>query len=307
MRVLSREDLAFWHEHGYVVVHDAVPHEQLLAAIDALWAFAGLDRDDAASWYHDPDKTYREPELAMSGMVEIYHHQALWENRQHPRVHGAFADIWGRDDLWVTFDRANINVPARPGWQFKGFIHWDIDTSAVPMPYDVQGVLSLTDVVPGQGGFQCVPGFHRRIDEWIATQPADRDPFRPDLTGLEVQQIGTRAGDLLIWDSRLPHGTSPNRSDRPRLAQYISMFPADEANEAHRERRLHAWRTRTTPHDPQGFPFPGDPREREARQGVIAELTPLGRRLLGLDRWPRPGSRNELPQARQTHHHAGSS
>jgi hypothetical protein len=299
MRVLSREDLAFWHEHGYVVVHDAVPPEQLLAAIDALWAFAGLDRDDAASWYHDPDKTYREPELAMSGMVEIYHHQALWENRQHPRVYGAFADVWGRDDLWVTFDRANINVPARPGWQFKGFIHWDIDTSAVPMPYDVQGVLSLTDVVPGQGGFQCVPGFHRRIDEWIATQPADRDPFRPDLTGLEVQQIGTRAGDLLIWDSRLPHGTSPNRSDRPRLAQYISMFPADEANDAHRERRLHAWRTRTTPHDPQGFPFPGDPREREARLSSavkLAELdTPprLGRRLLGLahDRWPSTGRR----------------
>jgi Phytanoyl-CoA dioxygenase (PhyH) len=285
MRVLSHEDHAFWEEHGYVVVSDAVPTEQLRATVAALWAFSGLDPQHPETWHHDATKAYREPELAMSGMIEIYHHQSLWENRQHPRVYGAFADIWGRDDLWVTFDRANINVPARPDWQFEGFIHWDIDTSADPMPYDVQGVLSLTDVLPGAGGFQCVPGFHRRIEEWIGTQPADRDPFRPDLTGLEVQQIPTQAGDLLIWDSRLPHGTSPNRSDRPRLAQYISMFPADETNDAHRARRLQAWRTRTTPHDPQGFPFPGDPRRLEEREGTTAELTDLGRKLLGLDRW----------------------
>lgn len=285
MRVLSEDDYAFWQEHGYVIVHDAVPPENIGSVIDALWTFSGLDRHDPATWYPDAGKTYREPELAMSGMVEIYHHQALWENRQHPRVYGAFADLWGRDGLWVTFDRANINVPARPDWVFKGFIHWDIDTSAVPMPYDVQGVLSLTDVRPGDGGFQCVPGFHRRIHEWIRTQPADRDPFRPDLAGMQVEQIPMRSGDLLIWDSRLPHGTSPNRSERPRLAQYISMFPADEPNEAHRERRLHAWQTRTTPHDPQGFPFPGDPRRVEELHGTTAELTPLGRRLLGLDPW----------------------
>jgi hypothetical protein len=285
MRVLSEADHAFWQEHGYVIVRDAVPPEHVEAVIDALWRFSGLDRDDPGSWYRDPDKRYREPELAMSGMVEIYHHQALWNTRQHERVYGAFADIWGRDSLWVTFDRANINVPARPDWQFKGFTHWDIDTSAVPMPREVQGVLSLTDVRPGDGGFQCVRGFHRRIDEWLTTQPADRDPFRPDLAGMHVEQIPTRAGDLLIWDSRLPHGTSPNRSDRPRLAQYISMFPAAEDDDAHRERRLEAWRKRTTPHDPQGFAFPGDPRRVEELHGTTAELTALGRRLLGLDRW----------------------
>ena len=287
MHVLSEADRAFWEEHGYVIVHDAVPPENVKAVVDTLWQFQRLDPDDPATWYPDRDKTYREPELAMSGMVEIYHHQALWDNRQFPRVYGAFSDVWGRDDLWVTFDRANMNFPRRPDWPFKGFIHWDIDTSAVPMPRDVQGVLSLVDTTPDQGGFQCVPGFHRRIDDWIATQPAGRDPFRPDTAGMDVQRIPMRAGDLLIWDSRLPHGTAPNLSDRPRLAQYISMFPADEDNAAHLERRITAWRTRTTPHDPQGFPFPGDPRRIEELEGATARLTPLGRTLLGLDRWGR--------------------
>src|ERR1041385_1221900 len=34
-RVLSADDLALWHEHGYVVLHDAVPAQNLGAAAQA--------------------------------------------------------------------------------------------------------------------------------------------------------------------------------------------------------------------------------------------------------------------------------
>jgi hypothetical protein len=77
------------------------------------------------------------PELNRSGMVEIYHHQALWDNRQYPRVRRICRHP-GAEKLWVTIDRANINIPARPT-EFKGFIHWDIDTSLRPLPFELQG------------------------------------------------------------------------------------------------------------------------------------------------------------------------
>jgi ectoine hydroxylase-related dioxygenase (phytanoyl-CoA dioxygenase family) len=42
------------------------------------------------------------------------------------------------------------------------------------------------------------------------------------------------AGDLLIFNSTEPHGIRPNRSgDKVRMAQYISMMPAEEDNEVH--------------------------------------------------------------------------
>jgi ectoine hydroxylase-related dioxygenase (phytanoyl-CoA dioxygenase family) len=170
----------------------------------------------------------------------------------------------------------------RPGWEFKGFIHWDIDTSIRPIPFEVQGVLSLEDTPAERGGFQCVPGFHRQLEEWAKTQPPDRDTWRPDTTGMEIKQIETKAGDLLIWHSALPHGTSANKSDRPRLAQYISMFPAQESNVELRDERVRSWRERLPR---QGFAFPGDPREWEIKQGKTAELTDLGKRLLGLVSW----------------------
>ena len=33
--VLSRKDLAFWEENGYVIVHNAVPDENLEVAVNA--------------------------------------------------------------------------------------------------------------------------------------------------------------------------------------------------------------------------------------------------------------------------------
>ena len=72
------------------------------------------------------------------------------------------------------------------------------------------------------------------------TQPEDRDRFKPDIRGLEDKLVKVRleAGDLLIFNSTLPHGIRPNRSERKvRIAQYISMMPAEEDNEA-----LKTWR-----------------------------------------------------------------
>ena len=282
MRVLSESDMEFWNENGYVVVHDAAPPENLRAVADAIWEFQVMYPDDPATWYRRPERDNGMVELNGSGMVEMYNHPALWANRQLPRVHGAFADIWGTEKLWVTIDRANLNVPNRGGFDFQGFIHWDIDTSLDPIPFDVQGVLSLTDTVPGAGGFQCVAGMPKRLKEWIQTQPADRDPHKPDMTGLDLTPVETQAGDLLIWNSQLPHGVSPNTADRPRLAQYISMSPAQEGNEPARQWRINSWMHRVAP---EGNPFPGDPRDWERKHGTTASLTPLGRKLLGLDLW----------------------
>ena len=39
MSILSKEDRAFWDENGYVIIHDAVPPENINAAEGAIWNF----------------------------------------------------------------------------------------------------------------------------------------------------------------------------------------------------------------------------------------------------------------------------
>ena len=50
MSVLSEEDRAFWDENGYVIIHDAVPSENIKAAKAAVWDFLEMQADNTDSW-----------------------------------------------------------------------------------------------------------------------------------------------------------------------------------------------------------------------------------------------------------------
>lgn len=280
LRVLSEEDWKFWIENGYVIIKNAIPREQALKTSAFVWEFEGKDPDKPETWYTAPLSEMKMKELNNTGMVEVYNHQLLWENRQYPKIHQAFTDIWGTEKLWVSIDRANLNFPIRPGHEYKGFIHWDYDPETKPQ--NVQGVLALADQTDeNMGGFQCIPELFNTYDTWKLTQPEDRDRFKPDTTGFTPTKVKMEAGDLLIFNSSQPHGIRANNSDQVRVAQYISMMPADEENEAICQWRISSWKERRSP---EGYAFPGDPLHREQNHAV-AELSPLGRKLLGLEKW----------------------
>ena len=237
LRVLSMDQWKFWKENGYVVIKNAVHREQVQNTAAFLWEFEEKDPQDQTSWYTPPRAEMQMKELAGTGMVEAYNHQTLWENRQTQKVYDAFVDVWGTEKLWTTIDRANLNFPMRPGHEYKGFIHWDYDPETKPQ--NVQGVLALADQLDeNMGGFQCIPWLYKNYDRWKLSQPSDRDHFKPDISDLEnkLVKVLLEAGDLLIFNSTQPHGIRPNRSERSvRMAQYISMMPAQETNESLKE------------------------------------------------------------------------
>jgi len=282
LRVLSEADWAFWIRHGYVVIRQAVSRQQAEATASFLWEFEEKDPSDERTWYTPPRAEMKMKELTNTGMVEVYNNQHLWNNRMTRRVYDAFVDIWGTEKLWVTIDRANLNFPIRPGFEYKGFIHWDYDPETRPV--NVQGVLALADQTDeNMGGFQCVPELFRTYDTWKQSQPEDRDHYKPDTSGLPLVKVPMEAGDLLIFNSLQPHGIRPNRSgNKVRIAQYISMMPAEEENEPLRQWRIRSWKDRVAP---EGYAFPGDPRGWEQLRYPVAELNDLGKKLLGLQNW----------------------
>lgn len=282
LRVLSEADWKFWIENGYIVIKNVVPKEQVERLANFLWEFEEKDPANSETWYAPPRAEMQMKELTNTGMVEVYNHQYLWDNRQMECVYDAFVDIWGAEKLWVTIDRANLNMPIRQGFEYKGFIHWDYDPETKPQ--NVQGVLALADQTDeNMGGFQCVPELFRTYDTWKLTQPDDRDHFKPDVSGFVIEKIKMEAGDLLIFNSTQPHGIRPNTSgNKVRMAQYIAMMPAQEDNEELRQWRITSWRDRKAP---EGYAFPGDPRKWEQTKYKTANLSELGEKLLGLRSW----------------------
>ncbi len=279
LRVLTEKDLRFFDENGYLRVPNAVPIENCQAVIDAIFDNLGMDPDDPRDWYRPP--------LSPGGMIEMYHHPAMWNNRQNPKVHAIYTDLFGTEKLWVSFDRVNLKPPQNPDhpeYDHKGFMHWDADiTRAATSKFGVQGVLYLADTTSDMGGFHCAPGHHKKVLEWANAAP--RQPGdKMDMTGVPVMPIPGKAGDLVIWNRLLYHGNGHNRTHCPRLAQYIAMYDISEGDAwtKGREDRIHRWMNRLPPDAPWA---PGDPRQVEQKYGTTAALTPLGRKVLGLDEW----------------------
>ena len=94
--------------------------------VDLLWEFDEKNPDDPSTWHAPQRRDHKLKELNNTGMLEIYNHQYLWDNRMEKRVYDAFVDIWDREDLWVIIDRAPelslYGVVARPAQAVAGWL-----------------------------------------------------------------------------------------------------------------------------------------------------------------------------------------
>ena len=246
LSTLTESQYSFWEANGYLVVPDAIPRALARDAAQAIRSYIGADDGDRSTWYKNTLDIYfdklpdnkTKPHHGPCGMVQMFHHQAFWDVRQSPRLHAIFSDLYGTRRLFVTTDRAHFKPPensSHPEWSKPGDVHvglhWDIDTrrAAWPVPFVMQGVVYLEETTAEQGALRVVPGFHRRLESWDATQPADRGAERPAAgaaaAALEAQAVSVEgpAGALVVWHSLLPHGPAPNVAERPRISQYVSM------------------------------------------------------------------------------------
>ena len=148
-----------------------------------------------------------------------------------------------------------------------------------------QGVLALTDMAIDQGGFRCVPSLYNDRDAWPSKPTIDADGeenWLVDTTGRDIVHVPAQAGDVIVWDSLLAHGNSKNLSSSPRIAFYVLMGRADQLDERMRQASVESWRRgRCVPW------WRGRPGYNRVEPWSPASLTELGRRLLGLEQWPR--------------------
>lgn len=170
--------------------------------------------------------------------------------RTHPRVHRVFAALFGTDELVTSIDRWGVmrgtaRVPTRqfdgsvrpqdrPDWRQHLALHWDANPGQQAQRY--QALVAILDNPIGVGGFRAVLGSHHFFSELSGTSGADEDvPYTGankkisshDPLQKLSQKIPVRAGDMIVFDSRLLHGTFENKSPSMRLVQYVRMMPKD--------------------------------------------------------------------------------
>lgn len=269
--VISEADKRKFEENGYLLVRGLVPESLCAEVRITISEYLSFVEQDPATW----------PASRGHGVINLFHSQSLWNVRQHPPVHDAFASLHGTENLWVGTDRVSFKVrdagepapgPAEP-------VHWD-GNPAMLRERSLQGLLYLTDTAEDQGAFCCVSEIYRNLDAYLVDHPEHADGRKPDVEGLELDVVGGPAGSMVIWDRRLPHSSTRNLTDRPRWVQYIALDPVGD--EAARKARVLEFEAKMPPAWALRQSVPG---QEIPEPGPLPELDALGRKLVGLDFW----------------------
>lgn len=203
---------------------------------------------DPATWLNMPVDSSGAP-IISRGFYEVYHDNALAQLRQAVRVYLHFVMIWGRTDLWTSYDRLGVKLPGH-GESGALPLHVDQNPNAHPDFRTVQGVLALTNCPAERGTFCAVPG-SKQIFGIYGRMAKNRGEYvQLDLSAPaayplanRAQALPLRAGDLIAWDSRTTHANTANVSKDARMVAYIAAGPAAEDNPDAVQARNEAFRT----------------------------------------------------------------
>lgn len=267
-------DRRHFEAEGYMIIRGVIPAALVTNAVRDVAAFVGADLADPGTWYNGPAE--------LDGVVPMHHAQSLWDIRQHPNLYELFSEFFGTGQLMLDINRCIFRPPVHPGHpgRGEGDIHWDADPRSAAEA-SVQAGVMLTPIRPGTGGFQCIPDIYRNIDEWLDCNA--RDPgfcfTEPGLKQHATVQVSADAGDVILWSTKLPHGSASNWANRPRIAMFVTLTPPPDSQE-HRDTMRNLWLTKRAPECWRGLPSQFDP-----EPGPPAVLTELGQKLLGVIPW----------------------
>ena len=168
----------------------------------------------------------------------------------------------------------------------------------------IQCMVSLTDnLEPNTGGFEAVRGFHHEFASWtncrhpslVKTANGEQQispPCLGEYTHIRpnedcevfkrVEHIPVRAGDVVLWDNRLPHSNAYKHTGSvPRSVVYCSFLPDVNVNRKYVESQLGDFLALRKP----GDQWIEESDEREVEDVHISSMGLLCRQLLGFDSW----------------------
>jgi ectoine hydroxylase-related dioxygenase (phytanoyl-CoA dioxygenase family) len=230
---LSQEDHRFYEEHGYLVLRDVVPHEEVRrvrAIMETLVARrAGEERGDFLDLAGSDDGT--EPALPQILMPQSYAPE-LAAGALRTAAEAVARQLLG-EDVVPEGEHSIIKPPfdgaPTPMHQDEAFWSGRVDYRSLSIWFPLQ------DVDEENGCMSFVPGSHR-----LGVLPHHSQDGDVTRNGLEIDGteqfspvvMPLRAGDATVHHCRTIHVAGPNRTATPRYA-YIYGFglPARPAAE----------------------------------------------------------------------------
>lgn len=186
----------------------------------------------------------------------IAHEDFVWEIRSEPGVVGAFEQWLKTEDLIVSFDAVNFGLAGRKDLApNKPWPHQDQDPTKSGFRC-LQGLVNILPNGPNDGGLIVCKGAHLYSEQfhkemaWETPIPAwnpewygftDAGMKWLEDKGLEWVKVSAEPGDLLLWDSRVPHYNLSSTTDQSRFCVYTCYMPVADASQEDLKRKKTAF------------------------------------------------------------------
>lgn len=266
---LSEEEFRRFWELGYHVIKGAVSREEAAYYRDAILDLVPRNLVFPPSWScHDGrlkphqligdkrDQTIDIPELIpLLGNERLYAVACQLLGSEQLRARDCSVGITLRNDASRDGQRSqsvhiDASVPVEDDFDFT------------LQELQVGGCYYFNDVRPGGGGIHIVPGGHRRVEQEVRESDNGRHLYSDwkDIPYDTVEMTG-EAGDFVMLHHLMPHAAAHNRLAEPRVAQFTRFLRVDQSH---------------------GY---GRQPARRYTDAQLAVMSPLLRKLLGLDSW----------------------
>ena len=224
---LSDDQIAFYHEHGYLAGVRILNDQQIEALRVELADLVNPDHDGSELWYEYHSNESDDPDTILFHALGAWRikaglHDILW----HPaflvpasQLIGGSVRFW-HDQLFCK--------PARDG----GVVAWHQDysywTRTIPMNH-LTCWIGLDDSTTENGCLHYIPGSHRWDLLPITGLANDMDSIQTVLTDEQKEAfkptaVELKAGECSFHHPLAVHGSYENRSERPRRAVVLNTF-----------------------------------------------------------------------------------
>jgi hypothetical protein len=211
-------DVAFFREHGWIVMTGAIPPAEL-AVIDAgVGDVARWSESDGPGLHHF-EQTDRGAMLARSEYF-VTHHDALRRFITQGLISNVLESLFGEPAVLFK-EKINYKHPGGGGFA----PHQDA-TAYRFVDHHISCMVPLDPATPESGCLYVAGGYAN------GSLPTDARGRIEEETAalLDWQPVLLEPGDLLFFDSYTPHYSDTNTTDRPRRAAYLTYNAASKGH-----------------------------------------------------------------------------
>ncbi|MGQ7844680.1 phytanoyl-CoA dioxygenase family protein [Granulosicoccus sp. 3-233] len=225
---MSKEQIDFYQENGYLMIEDALSDEQLhlLQSVTQTMIEASREVSQSNDIYDlDQGHSAAEPRLTR---IKLPHqqHPAFWDVLRSERITSMLKPLVGPD---IRLHTSKLNTKAPGG---GAAVEWHQDWAFYPHTNDdllAVGIM-LGDVEMDNGPLLVIPGSHRgpvlsHMNNGVFSGAIDPDDPAFDVS--KAVALTGKAGSMSVHHVRTLHGSAPNLSNKARLLLLYECGAAD--------------------------------------------------------------------------------